>query len=134
MADANAPLIMGVDADETALATLKAAVERGGYRFLAARSGTEALELLARNSPRLIFTEIVLPKMNGFELALRLRTDFSRVPAPVIFVTARQGPEDVRGGLAAGGNDFLLKPIDPDKLINRIEVWLAKAHTIKLTV
>ena len=129
MVDSSAPLVMGVDDSEQNLKLLQAIVEGGGYRFVSASSGKQALEKARQLQPRVILLDVVMPEMNGFEVALRLRTDIAST-APIIYVTARQGEEDVRGGLAAGGNDFVLKPYESSRLLTRIEVWLAKAHTV----
>ena len=133
MIDSSIPLVMGVDDDEQNLKLLQAIVESGGYRFVSAASGKEALEKAQQLQPRIILLDVVMRGMNGFELALRLRTDIAST-APIIYVTARQGQEDIRGGLAAGGNDFVLKPFEKERLLSRIEVWLAKAHTVTAQV
>ncbi|OSQ40565.1 response regulator [Thalassospira mesophila] len=134
MGAAQGPLVVGVDDDGKSLVLLKRIVESGGYRFIGVSSGHELLSVLKTERPRVILMDVMLPQMNGFEASLRVRTGFPQLPAAVIYVTARQSEEDLRGGIAAGGNDFVLKPVNREKLLSRIEKWLGKAHLIKTAV
>ena len=113
---------------------LKRIVESGGYSFVGVSSGKELLEVLKTKKPRIILMDIMMPGMNGFETSLRVRTGFPDRACAIIYVTARQGEEDLRGGVAAGGNDFVLKPINREKLLSRIEKWIGRVHTIKTAV
>lgn len=127
-------LIVGVDDDPKSLVLLKRIVESGGYQFQGVSSGKELLKLLKVKRPRVILMDIMMPDMNGFETALNVRTYFPDLPCAIIYVTARQGEEDLRGGVAAGGNDFVLKPINREKLLSRIEKWIGRVHKIKTVV
>ena len=134
MAAGNDLLIVGVDDDPKRLVLLKRIVESGGYSFVGVSSGKELLEVLKTKKPRIILMDIMMPGMNGFETSLRVRTGFPDRACAIIYVTARQGEEDLRGGVAAGGNDFVLKPINREKLLSRIEKWIGRVHTIKTAV
>ncbi|AJD53920.1 CheY-like chemotaxis protein [Thalassospira sp. MBR-102] len=134
MAAGNDLLIVGVDDDPKSLVLLKRIVESGGYSFVGVSSGKELLEVLKTKKPRIILMDIMMPGMNGFETSLRVRTGFPDRACAIIYVTARQGEEDLRGGVAAGGNDFVLKPINREKLLSRIEKWIGRVHTIKTAV
>ncbi len=134
MAAGNDLLIVGVDDDPKSLVLLKRIVESGGYSFVGVSSGKELLEVLKTKKPRIILMDIMMPGMNGFETSLRVRTGFPDRACAIIYVTARQGEEDLRGGVAAGGNDFVLKPINRAKLLSRIEKWIGRVHTIKTAV
>ncbi|MCC9621019.1 response regulator [Thalassospira sp. MA62] len=127
-------LVVGVDDDPKSLALLKRIVESGGLEFAGAASGKEMLSLLRTKRPRIILMDIMMPGMNGFEAALHVRTRFPDLACAIIYVTARHGEEDLRGGIAAGGNDFVLKPVNREKLMSRIEKWIARAHTINTAV
>ncbi|MDP2699065.1 response regulator [Thalassospira sp.] len=127
-------LVIGVDDDAKSLVLLKRIVESGGYRFIGVSSGAELLKMLGKETPRIILMDIMMPVMNGFETALRVRTGFPQMATAIIYVTARQGEEDLRGGVAAGGNDFVLKPVNREKLLSRIEKWVGRAHTINTAV
>lgn len=134
MTAGNDLLIVGVDDDPKSLVLLKRIVESGGYSFVGVSSGKELLEVLKTKKPRIILMDIMMPGMNGFEASLRVRTRFPNLACAIIYVTARQGEEDLRGGVAAGGNDFVLKPINREKLLSRIEKWIGRVHTIKTAV
>ena len=64
-----------------------------------------------------------MPDMDGFEVCRRLRAVPEGRVIPVAFLTALKTRDDVRAGIAAGGNDFILKPIDRAKLLERVSVW-----------
>tara|TARA_R110000868_G_scaffold79102_1_gene225125 strand:- start:81445 stop:81849 length:405 start_codon:yes stop_codon:yes gene_type:complete len=134
MAAGNDLLIVGVDDDPKSLVLLKRIVESGGYSFVGVSSGKELLQTLKSKKPRVILMDIMMPGMNGFEAAIRARTGFPDLACAIIYVTARQGEEDLRGGVAAGGNDFVLKPINREKLLSRIEKWIGRVHTIKTAI
>jgi len=134
MAAGNDLLIVGVDDDPKSLVLLKRIVESGGYSFVGVSSGKELLETLKTRKPRIILMDIMMPGMNGFEASIRVRTRFPDLACAIIYVTARQGEEDLRGGVAAGGNDFVLKPINREKLLSRIEKWIGRLHTIKTAI
>lgn len=134
MAAGNDLLIVGVDDDPKSLVLLKRIVESGGYSFVGVSSGKELLETLKTRKPRIILMDIMMPGMNGFEASIRVRTCFPDLACAIIYVTARQGEEDLRGGVAAGGNDFVLKPINREKLLSRIEKWIGRVHTIKTAI
>ncbi|UKV14302.1 response regulator [Thalassospiraceae bacterium SW-3-3] len=134
MAAGNDLLIVGVDDDPKSLVLLKRIVESGGYSFVGVSSGKELLETLKTRKPRIILMDIMMPGMNGFEASIWVRTRFPDLACAIIYVTARQGEEDLRGGVAAGGNDFVLKPINREKLLSRIEKWIGRVHTIKTAI
>jgi DNA-binding response OmpR family regulator len=67
-----------------------------------------------------------MPVMDGFETCRRLRAIYALKHTPLAFLTARKSADDVRAGLAAGGNDFIIKPFDPGRLIARVAHWTGK--------
>jgi len=126
--------ILLVDDNPQNLKVLYETLKDRGYRLLIANEGDKALTLAERHHPEVILLDIMMPGMNGFETSLRVRTGFPDRACAIIYVTARQGEEDLRGGVAAGGNDFVLKPINREKLLSRIEKWIGRVHTIKTAV
>lgn len=84
-----------------------------GYRVITARDGQEALEIIERERPALIITDILMPKMDGFNLVHRLRIDPETRKIPVIFLTATYvAPEDKAFALNIGATRFIEKPVD----------------------
>jgi len=119
-------IILGVDDQADNIMILESLIEAQGFTFFGVNSGAEGLSLAQRVNPRLILLDIQMPDMDGLETCRRLR----RIPAfaatPVAFLTARKAVEDVKAGIAAGGNDFILKPIDPEKLLARVAHWTSR--------
>jgi CheY-like chemotaxis protein len=119
-------IILGVDDQADNIMILESLIEAQGFTFFGVNSGAEGLSLAQRVNPRLILLDIQMPDMDGLETCRRLR----RIPAfaatPVAFLTARKSVEDVKAGIAAGGNDFILKPIDPEKLLARVAHWTSR--------
>jgi CheY-like chemotaxis protein len=126
-AQAHGRIVIGVDDQPENLLILQAVLEHAGYFFLGAASGAECISLALRSSPRLILVDIQMPEMDGFETCRRLRAEWSLRRTPIAFLTAKKAPEDVRKGIDAGGNDFLLKPFDPEKLLTRTEYWTKRS-------
>ena len=116
-------IIVGVDDVPESLALVDHIVSDAGYTFMGAGGGAECLALVARIVPQLILLDVEMPKMDGFETCRLLRADGRLTHVPIAFLTARKSSEDVRKGMAAGGNDFVLKPFDRAKLIERLNYW-----------
>lgn len=98
----------------------------GMKRFLItwAKSGNEALTVLENNSFDLAILDVMMPDMDGFELANRLKTTYPELV--FIFLTARAMKVDVLKGFAAGAVDYLKKPIDEEELVVRIKTLLSR--------
>jgi two-component system, OmpR family, response regulator len=118
--------VIGVDDQVENLMILEGLIETRGYSFFGASSGAECLSLAMRVDPKLILLDVQMPEMDGFETCRRLRGMYLIKTVPVAFLTARKSPEDVRIGLAAGGNDFIVKPFDPEKLLARVDHWMGR--------
>jgi len=89
-----------------------------GYPVITARNGQEALDLIARDHPALIVTDILMPKMDGFALAHALRKDPHYRQIPIIFLSATYvTPEDKKFALSLGAVRFLEKPIDTEEFL-----------------
>jgi DNA-binding response OmpR family regulator len=116
-------VVIGVDDTHENLTLLGHVLAAAGYTFFAAPSGEECLALLARIEPRLILLDIQMPEMDGFETCRRIRGHARLQHVPVAFLTSRKTIEDVRAGVTAGGNDFILKPFDHAQLIGRVNHW-----------
>jgi signal transduction histidine kinase len=94
------------------------------YRISIAQSGREALEYLAKKLPDLILLDVNMPGMNGFELCERLKAEERTSAIPVIFLTANVSQEDIVIGFEVGGEDYLVKPFNPNELLARIQSHL----------
>jgi len=95
-----------------------------GYKVAAARDGMEALDLVAKVKPDLILLDVMMPKMNGFEVCKVLKTDAETKYIPVIMVTALNDLEDKIKGIDSGADDFLSKPFNKLELLARVRSLL----------
>ena len=90
-------------------------------------NGEEALAAVAERTPDVVLTDVMMPRIDGFELLRRLRADTATADIPVIMITARAGQEASVEGLKAGADDYLAKPFRADELIARVRVSLERA-------
>lgn len=120
------PKIAAID-DEPANLALLHDVLKGDYRLVFARSGEEGIAVIRKHKPDLILLDVMMPKMDGFEVMRRLRADPESAHIPVIFVTARGDQQGEEEGLVAGAVDYVTKPIRPRILQARVKTHLALA-------
>jgi len=95
-----------------------------GYDIVTATDGEAALAAVKETQPDLILLDVMMPKMDGFEVCRRLRADPSLPFIPIIMVTAKADPKDVVAGLEAGGDEYLTKPVDQPALVARVKSML----------
>jgi CheY-like chemotaxis protein len=97
---------------------MRALLEREGYRVLEAGDGREVLELLQLAQADVILMDVAMPSMDGVTAARRIRGEADEVAdVPIVFLTALGAPADRTSALAAGGNDYLVKPIAERELL-----------------
>jgi two-component system OmpR family response regulator len=120
------PRLLVVDDEDSLLDLLGDALRFAGYDVHLARSGFEALRLAADTDPALILLDVNLPDLDGFEVCQRLRRDGTDVP--VIFLTARDDPADLRNGFTRGGDDYVTKPFSLEELNCRIQAVLRRTQ------
>ncbi len=89
-----------------------------GYHVVTARNGQEAMEYIAKEQPALVITDVLMPKMDGFSLAYKLRTNPQTSRIPIIFLSATYvTPEDKEFALSLGAVRFLEKPVDTEEFL-----------------
>ena len=106
-----------------------------GYTVLESGDGEEALEIFAENHVDLLITDIMMPKLGGFELVKMLRETGSETP--VLMITARGAMEDKKTGFGCGADDYMVKPIDMEEMLLRAAALLRRAKAVsdkKITV
>lgn len=115
--------------DERTLAMIiKDTLDGQGFHVDVAGDGEEALRLYAANKPDVMVADVMMPRLDGFELVRRIRKHDQTTP--VIFLTARSAVNDVVHGFEMGANDYLKKPFGMQELIVRIKALLGRACTV----
>jgi DNA-binding NarL/FixJ family response regulator len=121
-------IVLVVDDSPDALGFLTEALEATGAMVLVATGGAEALDIVQRITPDVILMDAVMPGIDGFETCRRLKKLPVTAHTPILFMTGLTETEHIVEGLAAGGVDYIVKPIIVDELIARIRVHLANAR------
>ena len=111
--------VLVVDDDKTNVLLLVSQLKPEGYRLLTASNGQEALDVAAQDLPDLILLDVMMPGMDGFETAARLKANPLSRNVPIIMVTAISDRESRLAALAAGAEEFLTKPVERTELLIR---------------
>ena len=121
--------ILIVDDAPHIVVPLQFLIEQHGYEVLVAVSAEEAIEIIAKEEPDLVLLDVVLPRIDGYELCqiIRLNPEWKRMR--VIFLSARGREIDVARGMALGADDYITKPFSNGDVMQRIEHLLADAYT-----
>ena len=118
------PLILIVDDNPANVEILQMRLAANDYEIISASDGEAGLAMARERLPDLILLDIMMPKMDGFEVCRRLKGDSSLPFMPIIMVTAKTDSKDVVAGLEAGGDEYLTKPVDHAALVARVKSML----------
>src|SRR5438270_528576 len=116
--------VLVVDDEPNIVEVVTMALRFQGFTVETAGSGREALAAVARFKPHLMVLDVMLPDMEGFDVAARLGAQ--RAGVPIIFLTARDATEDKVRGLSGGGDDYMTKPFSLEELVARIRTILRR--------
>lgn len=119
------PKVLVVDDEASIRALLSATLRLTGFEVRVASGGREALAAAAEYGPDLVVLDVMMPDLDGFEVAQRLRT--SGRPVPVLFLTARDSVEDRISGLTVGADDYVAKPFSLEEVVLRIRAILRRS-------
>lgn len=115
--------------DEPAMrANLVDVLEMENFHPLAAANGSEGVALAKAEIPDLILCDILMPGLDGHEVLERLRQDSGTARIPFIFLTAKGERQDIRSGMNLGADDYLVKPVPVEELLQAIAARLERAH------
>jgi two-component system, OmpR family, response regulator len=114
----SAARVLVVDDEPNIVDVISMALRYQGFEVASAGTGREALGQVAAFRPQVMVLDVMLPDMEGFEVAERLGADRGHVP--IIFLTARDATEDKLRGLTTGGDDYMTKPFSLEELVARI--------------
>ena len=117
--------LLVVDDVQTNVLLLNALLSKDGYGILVANNGQEALEVIRNENPDLILLDVMMPGMDGFEVAERLKSEEYRCEIPIIFLTALDDTQSIVNGFKLGAGDFISKPFRKEELMVRIKHQLS---------
>ena len=118
--------ILAVDDEPDVLRLIEIKLKKAGFEVLTAHDGEEGLAKALAEQPDLVLLDVMMPKLDGFAVAQRIKAELT--PPPVVIMLTAKGQEgDVRRGLSGGADDYVIKPFAPRDLIARINVALIKA-------
>ena len=117
--------VLLVEDEQTLAMIIKDTLEGQGFRIRLAKDGEEGLRLFFEQKPDVLVADVMMPRMDGFEMVRRIRR--SDAVTPVLFLTARSAVNDVVEGFELGANDYLKKPFGMQELIVRIKALLGRA-------
>jgi len=121
--------VLVVDDEPDLLALVAMRLEAAGAQVLVATDGAKALEVAKTQHPDLILLDLMLPKLNGYDVCSVLRRHPAFQHIPIVMLTARTHATDERAGFACGADAYVRKPFDPAKLLQLIYALLAVTST-----
>jgi len=127
--------ILLVEDDENTRKLMRAVLKKNGFEVLQAVDGIAALELMDKEHVDLVVLDLMMPRMDGYELTKQLRNAWETLP--ILMVTAKHDPVDKRKGFLAGTDDYMTKPVDEEEMVLRIKALLRRAQIAvekKLTI
>ncbi len=115
--------VLVVDDSSTQLHSIQNIITEAGYQVLTAKSGFEAIEFAKQHHPDLIFLDIMMPGMDGFEACRKLSMERSTQEIPVVFVSSKDQKSDRVWASMQGGKAYIVKPYDKNQIIAQIEAF-----------
>ncbi|HET9343221.1 MAG TPA: response regulator [Candidatus Eremiobacteraceae bacterium] len=120
------PRVVIADDDPDIRRLVEMTVTNAGCDVTVASDGEEALECVRESKPDLVILDVLMPRMDGWEVARALKSDPATAEVPVMFLTSRGQEHDVLEGFDSGAVDYMVKPFSPRELQVRVRAVLAK--------
>jgi len=120
------PVVVAADDDADLLNVIRIKLEGNGVRVVLARDGQEAIAAVRKHHPVVVILDVIMPKLNGFQVARMIKFDKQLKSIPVIMLTVRNQPSDRNLGTQVGADEYLNKPFDPQQLLDRVHYWLKR--------
>ena len=117
--------VLVVDDEQNITELIATAMRYEGFDVQPAATGRQALDAISTFRPHLVLLDVMLPDLDGFEVARRVRQEGRRVP--IVFLTAKDATEDKVRGLTLGGDDYVSKPFSLEELLARVRAVLRRA-------
>jgi len=119
--------VLIVEDDKNLRKLIVTCLKKDNYNTYEALNGNEALEVLDKNHIDLVISDVMMPEMDGFELIKELRE--SKYKIPVLLITAKSNIEDKKQGFLLGADDYMVKPINIEELLLRVQVLLRRSQS-----
>ena len=120
------PLVLVADDDPDIRSLVTVRLEKSGYEVVAAGDGEQALAAALERAPDLALLDVMMPKLDGYEVTERLRQEEATRHLPVILLTARVQETDIARGVEAGADDYVKKPFSTSELRDRVQAVLGR--------
>jgi DNA-binding response OmpR family regulator len=124
--DAGRPLVLVADDDPDILSLVALRLERSGFEVIVARDGEQAVAAALERAPDLALLDVMMPKLDGYQVTEWLRGNQATRHMPVILLTARVQEADIARGVAAGADDYVRKPFSTQELQDRVQAALGR--------
>jgi DNA-binding response OmpR family regulator len=118
------PLVLVADDDQDVRELVVFRLERAGYRVVTAGDGEEAMEVALSRRPAVCVIDVMMPKLDGYEVTERLRASDELAEVAILLLTASVDETSVERGFAAGADDYIKKPFSPAELVERVAAAL----------
>lgn len=116
--------ILIAEDEESILLSLEFLMKRCGFLTRTVRDGEQALHALGEFQPHVVLLDVMLPRMNGLDVCRALRADPAKRGTRVLMLTAKGGADEIRQGLAAGADDYVVKPFATQELVAHVKALL----------
>ncbi len=102
-------------------------LEDEGVRLLTATNGREALDVISAQKPRLVFLDVMMPELSGYDVCARVRSEATQPDIHIVMLTAKGQDADRQRGIEAGADAYVTKPFDPDGILETARQVLARS-------
>lgn len=120
--------ILVVDDEPSIVRLMEFILARQGHEMLVAVNGEEALQKVRAARPDLVLLDIMMPRIDGYEVARTLRADPETATMPIIMLSAKAQEEDIQRGMDVGVNEYITKPFSPEHLVHVVADYLHRLH------
>ena len=124
--DAFGATVMVVDDSQTIRRSAETLLSREGYSVITAEDGYEALSKIADHHPEIIFVDIMMPRLDGYQVCALIKANPKFSKTPVIMLSSRDGLFDRARGRIVGSDQYLTKPFTKDELVNAVQAHVKK--------
>lgn len=123
--------ILAVDDDPSIIKLLEIKLKRSGYEVISAVNGEEGYARTVEERPDLVLLDIMMPKMNGYEVCERLKKTLGAESPAIVMLSAKGQQADMEKGFLAGADDYVVKPFDLKALVERINAVLIRTGKLR---